>query len=177
LTESRALFACDPPLASASACRWVGAGWRSVLGQAIRTAPPVGDLSLIDLVALVVHRRETGGGADRAVDVDQTTADSTDQMVVVVADPVLEASRCPGGLNAPEEAFGDQDAEGVVHRLERDGPDLGPGDLRHFVGRDVGVTRDRSQDGQSLGRDLNTALPKEVSRGRSHADRIDQFLD
>jgi hypothetical protein len=62
------------------------------LSQAIRTAPPVGDLGLVDLVAPVVGRRETRGGADRAVDVDQTAADSADQMVVVVADPILEAS-------------------------------------------------------------------------------------
>lgn len=68
-------------------------GWRAALGQAIRTAPPVGDLGLVDLVAPVVNRRETGGGADRAVDVDQTAADSTDQMVVIVTDPILEASR------------------------------------------------------------------------------------
>jgi hypothetical protein len=63
------------------------------LSQAIRTASPVGDLGLVYLVAHVVDRRETGGGADRAVDVDQTAADSTDQMVVVVADAILEASR------------------------------------------------------------------------------------
>ena len=98
-------------------------------------------------------------------------------MVVVVADPILEASRRPGGLNAPDEAFGDQDAEGVVHRLERDGADLGPDGLGHAVGRDVGLTRDRPQDSQSLGRDLNTALPKEVSRVGGHGDRVDQIFD
>jgi hypothetical protein len=76
-----------------SACRWVGTGWRSGLSQAIGTPPPVGDLGLVDLVAPVVDRRETGGGADRAVHVDQTAADSTNQMVVIVADPILEASR------------------------------------------------------------------------------------
>ena len=157
--------------------RWVGAGWRSGLGQAIRTAPPVGDFGLVDLVAHVVGRRETGGGADRAVDVDQTAADSADQMVVVVADPILEASRRSGGLNAPDEAFGDQDAEGVVHRLERDGTDLGPDDLGHAVGRDVGLTRYCPQDSQSLGRDLNAALAKEVCRVGGHAKRVDQLLD
>ena len=63
------------------------------MGEAIRTPPPVGDLSLIDLVTPVVERRETGGRANGAVDVDQTAADSTNQMVVVIADPILEASR------------------------------------------------------------------------------------
>ena len=61
-----------------------------------------------------------------------------------------------GGLNAPDETLGDQDAEGVVHRLERDGTDLGPDSLGHRVGRDVGLTRYCLQDSQSLGRDLNS---------------------
>jgi len=85
-------------------------------------------------------------------------------MVVVVADPILEASRCPGGLNAPDESFGDQKAKGVVHRLERDGTDLGPGDLGHAVGRNVGLTCDGPQDSQSLSRYLDAALTKEVRR-------------
>ena len=121
------------------------------LGLTIRTAAPVGDLGLVDLVALVVGRREAGRGADRAVDVDHAAADATDQMMVVVADAILEARRRPGGLNAPDEALGDQDAEGVVHRLERDGTDLGPDDLGHAVGRDVGLTRDRPQHRQTAG--------------------------
>jgi len=83
-------------------------------------------------------------------------------MVVVVADPILEASWRPGRLNAPDQAFGDQDGEGIVHRLERDGADLGPDDLGHAVGGDVGLTRYRPQDGQSLGGYLDTALSKEV---------------
>ena len=134
------------------------------MSEAIRTAPPVGDLGLVDFVTLVVSRRETRGGADRAVDIDHTTADPADQMVVVVADPVLEASRRSGGLNAPDQALGDQDAEGVVHRLERDGTDLGPDSLSHGVGRDVGLARHRLQDRQSLGRDLDAVAPKQLSR-------------
>src|SRR5258708_2787914 len=64
-----------------------GTAWG--LGQALRTASPVGDLGLVDLVAHVIGGRETRGGADHAIDVDQTTTDSTDQMVMVVADPLL----------------------------------------------------------------------------------------
>jgi hypothetical protein len=98
-------------------------------------------------------------------------------MVVVVADPILESGRRSGGLNAPDQALGDQNAEGVVHRLERDGTDLGPDDLGHGVGRDVGLTRYRLQDSQSLGRHLDTALPKEVGRGRGHAVMVDQLFE
>ena len=130
---SRGIFACVR-------CRRAGgaAGGCSGLRQAIRTSSPIGDLGFVDLVALVVGGREAGGGADRAVDVDHTAADATDQMVVVVADAIFETSRRPGGLNAPDEAFGDQEAEGVVDRLERDRADLGPDDLSHAVGRNVG---------------------------------------
>ena len=85
-------------------------------------------------------------------------------MVVVVADPILEASRRSGGLNAPDEIFGDQHAEGVVHRLKRYGTDLSPDDLGHRVGCDVGLTRYRPKDRQSLRRDLNAALTKKLSR-------------
>jgi hypothetical protein len=98
-------------------------------------------------------------------------------MVVVVADPSLESGRRPGGLNAPDEAGGDQDAQGVVHRLERDGTDLGPGDLSYAVGCAMGPAGYGPQDGQSLGRDLNATLTKEVSRVDSHAKSLDQFID
>jgi hypothetical protein len=89
-------------------------------------------------------------------------------MMVVVPDPILEASRRPGGLNAPDETLGNQDAERVVHRLERDDTDFDPDDLGHAVGRDVRPTRDRPQYGQPLGRELNTALAKQISRVSGH---------
>ena len=141
---------------------WVGAGWGLGLGQAIGTTAPVSDFGLVDLVAHVIDHRETGGGADRAVNVGQTAADSADQMVVVVTDPILEASRRPGWLNAPDETRGDQEAKTVVDRLEGDGTDFGSDDLGHPLGRDVGLRRDRPQDSQSLSRDLNAVLTKEI---------------
>ena len=63
------------------------------LSQAIRTATPVGDLGLVDCIAHVLDRRETGGGADGAIDVYHAAANATDQMVVIVADAILETSR------------------------------------------------------------------------------------
>jgi hypothetical protein len=66
---------------------------RFVSTQAIRTATPIGDLGLVDLIALVVARGETRGGADCAVHVNHTPAASTNQMMVVVPDTILEASR------------------------------------------------------------------------------------
>jgi hypothetical protein len=38
-------------------------------------------------------------------------------MVVIVANPVLEAGRRPGGLDPPQKAFVGQGPECVVHRL------------------------------------------------------------
>jgi hypothetical protein len=66
---------------------------RFCLSQAIRTATPVGDFGLVDCVAHVRDGRETGGGADGAIDVYHAAADATDQMVVIVADAIFETSR------------------------------------------------------------------------------------
>src|SRR5262249_49021960 len=152
------------PGTSRPAFRLMGAGWRSGLSLAVRTAPPVRDFGLVDLVAHVVDGRETRSGADCAVDVDDAPADSADQMMMVVADAILEPRRRSGGLNAPDESFGDQDAECVVHRLKRDCPDFRPRDLSHSVGGGVRLRGDRPEDGQPLGGDLNAALTKEISR-------------
>lgn len=83
-------------------------------------------------------------------------------MVVVVADTIFEAGRRTGRLDAPEDPFGDQQAERVVHRLQRDRADLGPDGLGNRVGGDVRLPRDGPQDSQPLGCDLNTELAKEI---------------
>jgi len=75
---------------------------------------------------------------------------------VVVADAILVPSRRPSGLNAPQEASVGEDAEGVVHRLARDGTDLGPHGVVDVVRRAVGPTGHRPQHGQTLSRDLQT---------------------
>ncbi len=139
------------------------------LRLALGAAAPVGDFGLVDFVALVVGGGETGRRADGAVDIDHTAAFAADQMVVVVADPILEARGGPGRLNAPEKAFGDEDAERIVHRLQGDGPDLGPDGVGHAVRGDVRLACDDAQDGQSLGGDLNAMLTKQSRRVREHA--------
>jgi hypothetical protein len=73
-------------------------------------------------------------------------------------------------LYAADEALGDQDAESVVHRLARDGANLGLDDIGHAVDRDVGLTRNRPQDSQSLGGDLNAVLTKEIDRVSEHCN-------
>jgi hypothetical protein len=92
-------------------------------------------------------------------------------MMMIVADPILEPRGRSSGLNAPDEAFGDQHGQGVVHRLKRDRTDLDPDELGDAVGGDVGLTCDSAQDRQTLGGDLNTALPEEIGRLGGHALR------
>src|SRR5207248_3314561 len=81
------------PLAATPACRSVDAGSRSGLGLAFRTETPVNDLGFIDLVAHVIDRREAGRGAGGAIDVGHAAAATADHVVVIVADPGLEACR------------------------------------------------------------------------------------
>src|SRR6185437_16083691 len=77
--------------------RWsVGTGSPWLLKPALRAAPPVDDLGLVDLIAHLVDRGEAGCGTDRAVDVGRAAADAADHVVVIVADPGLEAGRRPG---------------------------------------------------------------------------------
>ena len=114
--------------------------------EAIGTTPPIGDLGFVDLIAPVVNRRETGRRADGAIDVHETAAHAADQVVMVVANPVLEPSRRPGRLDAPDQPFGDQESKGVVHGLQRDSADLAPDDVGDTVGRDVRLTRHSPED-------------------------------
>ena len=159
----------DPRRAAAPLGPWFGmGGQRPRLRQAVRTAAPVRDLRLVDLVAHVVDRRQTRRRAHGAVDVDETAADAADQMMVIVSNPTLEASRGSGRLYAPNQPFGDQNSERVVHRLERNRPDFGPDQFGHSVGRDVGLARDRAEDGQSLGCDLDAVVSKEIGGVSGH---------
>ena len=80
---------------------------------------------------------------------------------MVVADAILVEGRRPGGLDAPDEALLGQDPEGVVHRLSRDGADLGANIFGDVIRRAVGPTRDRPQHGHALGRDLDTVFAKD----------------
>jgi hypothetical protein len=83
-------------------------------------------------------------------------------MVVVVADSILIPGRRPGGLDASNEPLVGQDPQGVIYRLAGDGTDLDPHSLGDVVRGAVRSVGDRPQDGQTLGRDLETVLAKQV---------------
>src|SRR3954453_13676265 len=80
--------------------------------------------------------------------------------MVVVANPVLVAGRRPGRLDAPEEALVGESREGVVHRLTRDGSDLGAYDRVDVVRCAVRSVGHRPQNSKTLGRHLQ-AVPAE----------------
>jgi hypothetical protein len=98
-------------------------------------------------------------------------------MVVVVADAILEPSRRSRRLNASDQAFGNQNAKRVVHRLQRDGADLGADDVSDALSRDVRLTGDRAQDGESLRGDVDAALTKQFSRVDGHRWRAYQIFE
>jgi hypothetical protein len=109
------------------------------------------------------------GPMSRCVSLNHALArDSADQVVMVVTDAILVARRRPCRLDAPDEAFGHEHSERVVHRLERDRADLRPGDVGDLVCRDVRPSRDRAHDRQSLRRHLDTVSPKEIDRVARH---------
>lgn len=80
---------------------------------------------------------------------------------MVVSDPILIPGWRPGRLDAPQDAPVGQDAQRVIHRLARDGTDLGSDVLGNRVRRDVGTIRNCLQDGQALRRDLDAVLTEE----------------
>jgi hypothetical protein len=145
--------------------------------DALGTSAPVDDLGFIDLVAEVIGGRQARSVVDRTVDVDHPIAGSTDEVVVVVPDPVLVASGRPGRLDAPEEALLGKGREGVVYRLDRDGTDLTPDGLGHGVGCDMRFIRDGPKNGQPLGGDPKAALTKEVARIKTHVVNSNQRLE
>jgi hypothetical protein len=98
-------------------------------------------------------------------------------MMMVVADAVLEACRRPGWLYAPDETSGDQDREGVVYRLERDGSDICPDEFEDAVGGDVWLCSDGPQYGQSLRGYLDTALPEKFSWVGAHRSSLLQVVE
>jgi len=144
--------------------------------EALGTGAPIDDLRLINVETGTGGGGQARGGTDGAVDVGRFSAGATDRMVVVVADAILVKGGRAGRLNAPDETLPGQNPKGVVNGLARDGTDLGahgPGD---GVRRAVGSARDRTQDGEALGRHGDAVAAKDVC-GIRHSFRYSPFLD
>jgi len=93
---------------------------------------------------------------------------------MVVTNAIFESGRRPGRLDSTNETGGEQDGKGVVDRLNGNCADLAPDGLDHTVGRYVGLTRHRLQDGQPLSGHLDAMLAKKIGRLRGHRSRLGQ---
>ena len=98
-------------------------------------------------------------------------------MMMVVADPILESCRRSGRLDAADQPLGDQQAEGVVDRLQGDGADLGPDGLGDAIGGDMGLTGHGTQDRNPLRGHLDAAFTQEDCRICRHRRRLAQILE
>lgn len=120
--------------------------------------PPIDDLGLVDAEAVVVRGFQAWPGPDGAIDVHRATAAAAHEVVMVVGDSILVPRRRPCRLDAPDQALVGQGRESVVHRLTRDGADVGLHDLLDVVGRGVWSPGHCSQHGEPLGGHLQAAL-------------------
>jgi hypothetical protein len=98
-------------------------------------------------------------------------------VMVVVAHAALVERRRPRGFDPTDEAVVGQDTEGVVDRLARDRPDLGTRVFRHPFRRAVGMARDGTQHGQSLGRHVQAVLAEQGGEVRRHGSNVRHNLD
>jgi len=138
----------------------------------------IGDMSGIPGIALmavpgVVRRRQAWRVACGAIDIDGLSTPAADQVVVVVADPILVARRRASGLDPADDALLGQEAECVVDCLSGYGANLGAYILGDFVRRTMGPPRHRPQHGNTLGRDMDLMLPKEFGGVVGHGENID----
>lgn len=134
----------------------------------VRTSTPVRHFGFVDFESEHVRCLETRSVSDGTVDVDNMTALSADQMMMIVSDAVLVQCRGPDRLDSADEPLLDEETEGVVHRLARDGPDIGLGCFGDVVGRAVRTQLDGPQDSQSLRRDMETMAPQGVGMTAEH---------
>jgi hypothetical protein len=80
-------------------------------------------------------------------------------------------------LNAPNETFLSQHAEGIVNRLPRDGTDLGADKRGNIIRRAMGAVRYCPQHGEALSRHLNAVFTKNFRRINKHDSKLHQILD
>ncbi len=125
----------------------------------------------------VVIRRQTRRLANGAGDIDGLPANATNEVMVVVANPVFVTGRRTGRLNAPNDALLHQQSERVINRLARNRADVGANAFGNHVGGGMWPGRHHPQDRQALGGDLDTMFSKDFRGVRVHASVIHQILD
>ena len=127
-------------------------GWETARGA----TTPVGNFSFVDLETVQIRCFETGSIAHCAIDIDDVTAFATDQVVMIVSDPVLVQRGRADRLNSTNETLVDQQAQGVVDRLARDRSDVGLGGFGHILCSAVGLVGDGSKNCEPLRGDVES---------------------
>lgn len=120
------------------------------------TSAPVHDFGFIDFEAMIITGFEAWRGTDSAIDVEDQATASTHQVMVIVADSILEPSGRASGLDSPDETLVGEGTEGVIDRLPRDRTDLVAHDFSELLGRGMRPIGDSLHDRQALRRDLKT---------------------
>ena len=118
---------------------------------AVGTLAPVDDFCFVDCETGIVTGGQAGAAANRAIHIDRFAAGATDEVMVVVSDAVFVEGGGAGRLDAADDAFFGQGAEGVVNGLFGDGADGGPGAFCDGVCSGVGVCGNGFQNGHALG--------------------------
>ena len=131
---------------------WAAEGYAGWLGTG-GTYPRRHDLRLVDGETVLVAGLETRRGADHAVDVADGAARTADDVVVVVADAVLEAGGRAGRLDPAGQTVRGEDAQHVVDGLGRDRVVALADGAHQGVDVGVGVVLELTQDGQAGRRD------------------------
>ena len=142
-------------------CEWRQAPVRS--GLTGGAPAPVDDLGLINEETMVVVGGEARGRADGAIDVVHQIAPSANKMVMVVSNPVLEASDRSCGLYPTHEALLDKDPKCVVHGLPGDRSQLDANGLGDVLSGCVWVVSHGFHHGDALSGDLEALLSQRVS--------------
>lgn len=142
-------------------CRFTSPPCRPLASGAIA---PIDDLGFVDDEPVVIGGLQAWPVPYRAVNVYGAATGAANDVMVVVIDPDLIASRRTRRLDAPDEVIFGQDAQRVIDRLTRDGADVGPYQLLYVLRGPVRPAGHSSHDGQSLSGHLNASLPEHVGR-------------
>ncbi len=113
----------------------------------------------------IVGWGETRPVSHRTVDIDQPVAVAADEVMVIVANSILEACRRTGRLNRSDDVVLGQHGQRVVDRLARYRSDLSPNGFGNLVGAPVWLSRYGSQHGQALRRHLKSVFSQENMGG------------
>jgi len=127
-----------------------GAGIRCFLAG--RASTPEHDLRLINEEAVYVRRLKTRCNQSSAVDVHRHTALTTYDVMVVVGDARLEASRAPRRFDPAHQADPDQRGERVIRGLRRDRADPLTGGERNLLHGKMIPGLDRRKYGETRSR-------------------------